>query len=891
MADKNFVVKNGLVVNTNLIYANGENKTVGINNTSPDATLTVSGTANVSGKVVLGDDLDVTIGTLTAANVQVGPYLLVNTIGVFVGNSTVNVTANNTLVTIANSTSSANLSAGDIKLGSIVVNTSAVAVGANARINTSTIAIGNSVSNLTVNSSSVLLGNATVNVSSNSSAISFNGNPTINATSYTGTAANATLFNNQPATFYANADNLTSGTLSNARLPAQVVNTSGNFTLSGNLTLTGANVTVSGNANFVGSFINVASAFVANSTGAYHTGTINALSLTAGANVIVNASAITFVGNSTTSPTITIANTGAISIGNTTTTQTGATIIIANSSSNVVITPAGISGNGYGLTINASKIEGGTIPWSQLPPGTVNTSGSFTMSGNTTLAGTNTTISSNLNVTGSFLNVASAFIVNSTGTFYNGSNVSMNSSSISYVGNTTTSPSISLANTGALTIGNSTTTQTGSLISIANSSGSANISPLGFSGNGYNLSVNAAKIDTGTIPSARISGAYTGINNVGTLGTLTVAGNTSLSGGSLATNTTVVTVNSSNVNIDTGLLFVDSVNNRVGIKNTTPDAELTVTGSANIAGNLTVVGDIIIRGNTVSAGTTEYTGSLTPSNNSIQLGNATNRWVLSANTGNFSGPVTISTVLVLSQNSISYAGNTTTLPTITLANTGSFTIGNGTTTQTSSQISVSNSISNVTITPAGISGNGFNLTSLNATSITSGTLASARIAGSYTGINAVGTLDGLTVTGNVNIDSGVLFVDGSNNRVGVNTASPSVSLQVVANDAIVVPVGNTAQRPTAAVGMLRYNGDINSFEAYSGASWGPVSETNGGYYKGNNGTAGNTANKANLFRINANTQTSNITIIAGENATATGPITIQSGMTLTIDNGGRVVIV
>jgi hypothetical protein len=44
-----FIVKNGLIVNTSLIYAVSSSGKVGIANTAPDATLTVTGTANVQG--------------------------------------------------------------------------------------------------------------------------------------------------------------------------------------------------------------------------------------------------------------------------------------------------------------------------------------------------------------------------------------------------------------------------------------------------------------------------------------------------------------------------------------------------------------------------------------------------------------------------------------------------------------------------------------------------------------------------------------------------------------------------------------------------------------------------------------------------------------------------
>ena len=81
---------------------------------------------------------------------------------------------------------------------------------------------------------------------------------------------------------------------------------------------------------------------------------------------------------------------------------------------------------------------------------------------------------------------------------------------------------------------------------------------------------------------------------------------------------------------------------------------------------------------------------------------------------------------------------------------------------------------------------------------------------------------------------------------------------------------------------------VNSSGLFIGGS---ELETSGGYYKGNNGAQGNTANKVNLYRINANTQTANITIADGENAVTVGPIVISDGYNLTVETGGRAVIV
>jgi len=55
-----------------------------------------------------------------------------------------------------------------------------------------------------------------------------------------------------------------------------------------------------------------------------------------------------------------------------------------------------------------------------------------------------------------------------------------------------------------------------------------------------------------------------------------------------------------------------------------------------------------------------------------------------------------------------------------------------------------------------------------------------------------------------------------------------------------------------------------------------------------------TENKGNfkaggLFRTNSQTLDSNITILATENANVTGPLTVSSGVTLTVESGGRLV--
>ena len=65
-----------------------------------------------------------------------------------------------------------------------------------------------------------------------------------------------------------------------------------------------------------------------------------------------------------------------------------------------------------------------------------------------------------------------------------------------------------------------------------------------------------------------------------------------------------------------------------------------------------------------------------------------------------------------------------------------------------------------------------------------------------------------------------------------------------------------------------------------------------GYYIGKDGTvAGNSSGRDNLFRVNANATTGNVTIAANNNASVTGPLTVGNGTTLTITSTGRLAII
>jgi hypothetical protein len=74
------------------------------------------------------------------------------------------------------------------------------------------------------------------------------------------------------------------------------------------------------------------------------------------------------------------------------------------------------------------------------------------------------------------------------------------------------------------------------------------------------------------------------------------------------------------------------------------------------------------------------------------------------------------------------------------------------------------------------------------------------------------------------------------------------------------------------------------------AMFAPGLSLGAGYFQGNNGDTGDTTNgKGDIFRVNAQTLTSDVTIASGDNAMASGPLTVDSSVTLTV-NGNLTVV-
>ena len=141
--------------------------------------------------------------------------------------------------------------------------------------------------------------------------------------------------------------------------------------------------------------------------------------------------------------------------------------------------------------------------------------------------------------------------------------------------------------------------------------------------------------------------------------------------------------------------------------------------------------------------------------------------------------------------------------------------------------------------------------------------------------------------------NGVRLVDGTDytatdgSTVTLTTAAQSGDEVVVVSyatfqtsDTVSASAGGTFTGGVVFDGAATFNGTVTGIQ--SGA----------GLFKGENGETGDTTNGAgDIFRINEQTLNTNVTIDADENASATGPLAVAAGVTLTVTTGGNLSIV
>jgi hypothetical protein len=320
--------------------------------------------------------------------------------------------------------------------------------------------------------------------------------------------------------------------------------------------------------------------------------------------------------------------------------------------------------------------------------------------------------------------------------------------------------------------------------------------------------------------------------------TLTTTGNVSLGNAQLRSSPNLVSIALSNVNIDSGILFVDSINSRIGINNTVPDAALKIVGAANISGAVLIGGNTSLIGNTIHLGFVNVTSTLQVTGNTSLIGNVTT-----------AGFVNVGTVLNVTGNS-TLVGNTIITGFVNLANTLAV-VGNATFSNTlgvqanvainATALLIGNatinvvvnssviSIANATLNSTNFSGTANNTTNFNGIGISAfvNTSGNFTLTGNTTHLGFVNVTSTLQVTGNtllignvtttgiINVGT-ILNVTGNSTLIGNTTIIGTVTASNTVNI-----VGAITTNSTLAVnGSITTNGAaiINNTILINGAA-------------------------------------------------------------------------
>jgi hypothetical protein len=167
--------------------------------------------------------------------------------------------------------------------------------------------------------------------------------------------------------------------------------------------------------------------------------------------------------------------------------------------------------------------------------------------------------------------------------------------------------------------------------------------------------------------------------------------------------------------------------------------------------------------------------------------------------------------------------------------------------------------------------------------ITGGTINNTAIGGSTAAAGAFTTLaasGNTTLSADLAVNGNTTLGNASGDTITLNAATANVpnNLNFSGTGTIRLPNGTTAERPSPTAGMIRYNTSLNTFEGYSNGAWGAI----GGGATGGGGDQ--------VFYENELTVTANYTLTTARNAMSTGPITIDSGITVTVPTDQRWVI-
>jgi len=714
----------------------------------------------------------------------------------------------------------------------------------------------------------------------------------------------ATAYTNAIA-IAANGSNITSGTVAFARLPAlylgttTIQSTSAAQAVSGITTLATGNTTVTGFANVTstiqgGSSLTIAGAasgittLAAGNTTitgfANVTSSVNSASLSVGTTFVANTTRV-FFGNSTSNTTITnnqiqllsdtafspqliVRNSTVDAFGpywNTGKSRAGGIVVSGDDLGTFMF--QGHDGNTF---VNSawlvSEVEGSPTANSGFVPSKL----TFLVS-NTTATSTRLTINStatsvagvlaagNTTITG-FANVSSTLAVAGISTF--SGNVVLGSVGLSSNGGFGTAGQV-LHSNGTATYWAADDNTTYDLLAVANTAVNAGL---------LRLTDSSSTTDTVTFTGTGTSNVSSNATHIiinstdQYLGTVTsIATANGLSGGTITSSGTLGVTTGSTLTVNTTGIHVNSA---LSI------ASLALSGDLTVSGNLTVSGTrTYVNTTTLDVGDNIFTlnadlGAVAPSQDAgmeVMRGTSANvqfLWDETNDRWSTNGqPIAVSSLVA--------AGAASGITTLAAGNTTITGFANVTSTiQGGSSLAIAGALSGVTTAAMG------NTTITGFANVTS-TLQVGGVA---------------TFAANANFDSGVLFVDGTNNRVGVNTTTPGTALDVVGADAASV------SKFIATTGRIR-------FRPYVDATIGSAIEATNtaenayGILTLTGSTVRVTTNAGDIttFAANGNLGISNTTpahrlsvggTVAAGNTTITGfanvTSTIQGGSSLTI---------
>jgi hypothetical protein len=297
---------------------------------------------------------------------------------------------------------------------------------------------------------------------------------------------------------------------------------------------------------------------------------------------------------------------------------------------------------------------------------------------------------------------------------------------------------------------------------------------------------------TGTVTGGNLAtGGTANVIGTATLGNVVTGGIVSavgtVTGGNVATTGTISATGTATVgNVGTG---------------GTVSATGTITG-----GNINTAGNVSATGNVYAA---NFVGNVSgnisaPGANTQVIFN--NNGVAAATSG-FTFDYTSNTVTVgANVNAVSFNGN---VYGTTVSATGTITGGNLVTSGAGGAISGSGNITGGNITTAGVLQGGNIVISGDDITDTNG-----RVNFNTAGADVDFAVNGDTVANIFYIDAGV-----GTASFGSSTQTTNSIVAFNATNSILMPVGNTSQRPAGVTGQFRFNTTVNSLEVYNNSEW------------------------------------------------------------------------